>query len=464
MRISSLNNISFGYDKRLNQKLNDRLNNSSQTPAIKLIGEMNSTCNMVESMIVQLENPSNGGTDRNEEQINILLSYFLTTKRTLCHLVDRIFPDLNFLKKTIDTLDKEEVERAVIYENEPPQEVNKPCYKWREILFQQLDSDLESKISLSTPNGLSGVGVGFGEGGEQNSIAKFVPSSSSPKSLDDVVGLDLYKKKIKNFIIFPLEHPSEAKQREIDYGIKIPSFSIFYGPPGCGKTMLAEAIAAESGCDMYKLDLSQVGSTYVNGTVINIAKAFNELEEIAKKSPKPILLFMDELDSLMSKRDGSESKSEEDNKVVNTLLPLILGAQDKNILIIGATNMYNSLDPAVKDRVKFSAYIGLPNESEIKKLLFKELNKYNMSQNLANDDEALLRLSKKLIGYSPRSIVNMLSITREYAWEESREVIEEDIEKTLAKGNFEKINEEEYLPQNKKQSKVIGGFLGAHQG
>lgn len=215
---------------------------------------------------------------------------------------------------------------------------------------------------------------------------------------------------------------------------------------------------------MYKLDLSQVGSTYVNGTVVNIAKAFNELEEIAKRSQKPILLFMDEMDSLMSKRDGSESKSEEDNKVVNTLLPLILGAQDKNILIIGATNMYNSLDPAIKDRVKFSAYIGLPNESEIKKLLAKVLNKYKMSQNLANNDKALTNLSKKLINYSPRSITNMLSLALEYAWEESRELIEADIEKAITEGNFEKINEEEYLPQNKKQSKVVDGFLGAHQG
>ena len=459
MRISSVKNINFGYDKRLNQKLNDRLNNSTQTPTIKLIGEMNSTCNAVESMIVQLENPSNGGTDRNEEQINILLSYFLTTKRTLCHLVERVFPDLNFLKRTIDTLDKEEVERAIIYENEPPEEVNKVCYKWREVLFQQLDGDLDSKANLSTPNGLSGVGVGFGEDGAQNSLMKFEPSSSSPKSLDDVIGLDSYKKKIRNFIIFPLEHPIEAKQREIDYGIKVPGFSVFYGPPGCGKTMLAEAIAAESGCDMYKLDLSQVGSTYVNGTVINIAKAFNELEEIAKKSPKPVLLFMDEMDSLMSKRDGSESKSEEDNKVVNALLPLITGAQDKNILIIGATNMFDSLDPAVVRRIKFRPYIGLPNETDIKKLLIKELTSFKMGESLANNNEALDKLSRELVGYSPSNIVDMVRLASENAYYESREVIKNDIEKAILEGNFEKINEANYLPQNKKQNKSIKGFL-----
>lgn len=461
MRVSLNNNINFGYDKRLNQKLNNRLNNSEQTPTTKLIGEMNSTCNSVESMIIQLENPSSGGVDRNEEQINILLSYFLSAKRTLCHLVDRIFPDLNFMKKTIDTLDKEEVEKAVIYESEPPQEVNKLCYKWREVLFQQLDDDLESKANLSTPNGLSGVGVGFGEDGAQNSLLKFEPSSSSPKSLDDVIGLDKYKNKIRTFLIFPLENPKEAKQRELDYGIKIPGFSVFFGPPGCGKTMLAQAIAAESKCDMYMLDLSQVGSTYVNGTVINIAKAFKELEEIAQKSPKPVLLFMDEMDSLMSKRDGSESKSEEDNKVVNTLLPLITRAQDKNILIIGATNMYNALDPAITRRIKFKPYIGLPNESDIKKLLIKELSKFKMGQNLAQDNEALEELSKKLVSYSPSNIVDMVSLASEYAYFESREVQAKDIEEALKDGNFEKINEEEYLPQNKKQNKIIKGFLKA---
>ncbi|MBR5303850.1 MAG: hypothetical protein IKU37_03385 [Candidatus Gastranaerophilales bacterium] len=220
MRISPVYSINFGYNKKLSQRLNNRLNNSEQTPTIKLIGEMNSTCNSVESMIVQLENPNSGGVDRNEEQINILLSYFLTTKRTLCHLVERIFPDLNFLKKTIDTLDSEQVENAEIYKNESPDDLNKPCYSWREILYQELNKDLVSKTNLSTPIGLSGVGVGIEEGGNRTFLTKFEPSSSSPKSLDDVVGLDKYKKKIKNFIIFPLEDPEKAKQREIDYGIK----------------------------------------------------------------------------------------------------------------------------------------------------------------------------------------------------------------------------------------------------
>ena len=79
-----------------------------------------------------------------------------------------------------------------------------------------------------------------------------------------------------------------------------------------------------------------------------------------------------------------------------------------------------------------------------------------MGKNLANDNEALKRLSKKLIGYSPSNIVDIVSLAFENTWYELREVTENDIEKALIESNFEKINEEEYLPQNKKRSRIIG--------
>ena len=87
-----------------------------------------------------------------------------------------------------------------------------------------------------------------------------------------------------------------------------------------------------------------------------------------------------------------------------------------------------------------------------------------MGETLAKDEKALDKLSKKLIGYSPSNIVDMVFLASENAYCELREVTKEDIEKAIIEGGFEKINEEEYLPKNKKQSKVINGFLGAHQG
>ena len=99
MRISPVYSINFGYNKKLSQRLNDRLNNSKQTPTIELIGEMNSTCNSVESMIVQLESPNSGGVDRNEEQINILLSYFFDNKKNSLSFSRKNFSRFKFFKE-----------------------------------------------------------------------------------------------------------------------------------------------------------------------------------------------------------------------------------------------------------------------------------------------------------------------------------------------------------------------------
>ncbi len=454
-------NINFGYNKRLNQKLNEKLDKSEQTASIKLIRTLNSSCNETESSINQLENPSQGGIDRNQEQINILLNYFIPAKATLCSLVDRFFPELSFGIRTIDELDREDTERGALYQSIPKQEADKLCYRWRESLFNILEKNIATKEALSTPNRLCVAGVEYDEedGENQEVLTKFEPSSSSPKSLDDVVGLEKTIKKIKNYLIFPLENPQEAQKREEDYGIKVPNFSVFFGPPGCGKTMLAQAISAQTGCDMYMLDLSQVGSSYVNGTVINIRKAFDEVEKIAKHSDKPVILFMDEMDSLLSKREGSLSQCKEDDKVVNAILPLLSDTFDKNILVIGATNMYNSLDSALIRRIKFGAYIGLPSEEEIKKLLIKRLTSFKMGVTLAQNEKEIQQIAKSLTGYSPSNIVDMVSQTSEIACENQRELKKEDFDVVLKEGNWQKIDESEYLPENKAQKKVVKGFL-----
>ena len=91
-----------------------------------------------------------------------------------------------------------------------------------------------------------------------------------------------------------------------------------YGIDIYGKTMLAEAIAAQTGCDMYTMDLSKVGTSYINETAKNIRKAFEFVSKKASKADKPVILFLDEMDSILSKRmsDNTEG-SKEDNKSVS---------------------------------------------------------------------------------------------------------------------------------------------------
>ena len=97
---------------------------------------------------------------------------------------------------------------------------------------------------------------------------KFIPSQFSPKGFSDVYAMDEVKQKLQQEIIEYIENPELKEQDYKDYGITPPSTFLFYGPPGCGKTYMAEAIAAEAGLDMYKIDISKIGSSFVNFLII----------------------------------------------------------------------------------------------------------------------------------------------------------------------------------------------------
>jgi len=175
-----------------------------------------------------------------------------------------------------------------------------------------------------------------------------------------------------------------------------------------------------------------------------------------KNSDKPVIVFMDEMDSLLSKRESGIYVSPEDNKVVNTLLPIITAAADNNIVIIGATNMYDSIDPAAKRRIEISAYIGLPDKEDIQKLFVKELSKIKMGESLAKNNEEIKELSAKFVGYTPSNIVNIIKEASRQACVQNREISKDDILNALQNGTYEKLKEEEYLPENKKIVKKMG--------
>ena len=295
------NNIAFGYDRKLNAQLKKRLSATPETVITKAIGDINKQCNDIEDTIYFLENETDDGIDKNENVISFLLDYFLEAKLFLCGSIDRFFPELNFSKTTLDYLDEEQQQFA---ENKDIDEIQEQvekgiAYNWREYLLSELSEAIDEslpiigtpEIEYETTGVVSEKKAISKVQDEVKLLEKFKPTDDSPKSLDDVVGLENCVEDIKDLIILPLENPSEAKLREEEYGIKTPGFTLFFGPPGCGKTMLAQAIAIQSGCDMYALDLSKVSSPYVNESSIKIRQAFDEIEQEAKKSSKPVFCF-----------------------------------------------------------------------------------------------------------------------------------------------------------------------------
>lgn len=476
MKINSINTqnkVNFGYDKEANLRLKARCQQASGIGVVDVLNRANNECNYIENQIVRLEGKNRCNIDENESQINMLVNHFVEMKRFVCLTAERLFPDINFLKSNYDYYDiASDKQEPAETEFQNPRDINSPrvAYIWRDLIADELGEEIENlairdmgmeedsddnedevygeyirEISGTDNKNTKGSGL----------VEKFIPLPNSPKSLDDVVGLDTIRDDIKELIIFPIEHPQEAEQRKLDYDIDVPHFIVFHGPPGCGKTMMAQAIAQETGCDMHTLDVSKVGSSYINETSKNIKAAFEFIKDEAKKSPKPVILFLDEMDSMFSKRSEDNSGgSKEDNKMINSLLTLTTEAKENNIIIIGATNMFDIIDPAAKRRIDMNAYVGLPNKEEITKLLKMRLEKFEKGKALAQDEKALEEISSELLGHSPSNIVNIVKASSKLAYKARKDVSKEDIQKAVAQSSWEKVKEKEYKPENKQRAKI----------
>ena len=181
------------------------------------------------------------------------------------------------------------------------------------------------------------------------------------------------KEELTEEIIEPIKNPKRAELDLMEYGKEVPKGVLLYGPPGCGKTYIVEALAQELDTVVYKLGIDKAGSKYINETSTNIRKSFDYAEAAARTFEKPVVLFMDEIDSLIMKR--SEALNEENLKQVATLLQCIEHAQQNNVIVVGATNRYELIDPAAIRRFPVKKPVLSPETPQIKEHLKRSLEK-----------------------------------------------------------------------------------------
>lgn len=154
--------------------------------------------------------------------------------------------------------------------------------------------------------------------------------------------------------------PVKKPELYLKVGISAPSGVLMWGPPGCGKTLLAKAVANESRANF----ISVKGPELLNKYVGESEKAVRQVFQRAMAS-KPCIIFFDELDALVPRRDASMSESS--SRVVNTLLTELDGLSDRNgVFVIGATNRPDMIDPAMlrPGRLDKTLYIELPSATE----------------------------------------------------------------------------------------------------
>ena len=180
-------------------------------------------------------------------------------------------------------------------------------------------------------------------------------------SYEDIGGLDEELRKIREMVELPLKHP-EIFER---LGIEAPKGVLLHGPPGTGKTLLAKAVASETNSHFILINGPEIMSKFYGQSEENLRKTFEEAEKNA-----PSIIFFDEIDAIASKRE--ESKGEVERRVVAQLLGLMDGLKSRGkVIVIAATNIVNSLDPALRRPGRFDreVEIGVPDKLGRHKIL-----------------------------------------------------------------------------------------------
>jgi transitional endoplasmic reticulum ATPase len=208
---------------------------------------------------------------------------------------------------------------------------------------------------------------------------------------EDIGGLHEEIRKTREMIELPLRHP-ELFQR---LGIEPPKGVLLHGPPGCGKTLLARAVASESEANFFSINGPEIMSKFYGESEKRLRGIF---EKAQKNSPS--IVFIDELDAIAPKR--GEVTGEVERRVVAQLLALMDGLEARgNIIVIGASNRVNAIDPALRRPGRFDREIeiGVPD----KKGRFEILQIHTRGMPLSKDVD-LKRLSEITHGYSGADI------------------------------------------------------------
>ena len=183
------------------------------------------------------------------------------------------------------------------------------------------------------------------------------------RGFDCVAGMEELKALLINDVIDPLLNPEKFKK----FKLSIPNGILLYGPPGCGKTFIVKKLAEELEYNLIELNPSSIATSYVHGAVGNIGKVF----EMAKLQA-PSIVFIDEIEGLIPKREELSSSADIKKEEINEFLLQLNNAGENKILVVGATNRPHMIDSAIlrAGRMDKRIYIPAP-DFKARKGMFK---------------------------------------------------------------------------------------------
>jgi len=259
-----------------------------------------------------------------------------------------------------------------------------------EISVMILGNSMDFKISKISPKRVVKI--------DRISNLKILSEAATDKktriTYEEIGGLGAETGAMREIVELPLRHPELFSR----LGVEPHSGVLLYGPPGCGKTLLAKVIASESDANMYSINGPEIMNKYYGETEAKLREIFKEA-----KDNSPSIIFIDEIDAIAPKRE--EAYGDVEKRVVAQLLALMDGLTERgNVIVLGASNRPDSVDPALRRPGRFDREmeISVPNADGRLEILHIHTRGMPLS-----DDIDLKNLAAELHGYTGADIKSL---------------------------------------------------------
>ncbi len=241
------------------------------------------------------------------------------------------------------------------------------------------------------------------EGTTSNYDTPFLQRKNVTVNFSDVAGMDDVKTVFKKTVLERLKPEVVARFKENKRPVISTNF-LLYGPPGTGKTFIVEALSGESKIPMYKIDASTFMDKYVGESEKNLRRIFTQLETKYRETGEYSILFIDEANKILGRRDSANSR---DSEYVEQLLQYIDNSFERGIITITATNYKDKMDEAVLSRLGQQIMIGYPDLDTIKSLIKIQLRNIKTASQIT--DKEVFEIAKCLRGFGSREIKQMIT-------------------------------------------------------
>lgn len=282
-----------------------------------------------------------------------------------------------------------------------------------------LNRQLRKQMGDDSPS-MNFGGGGFGLGGVTKSGAKIVADTDNNVTFRDVAGQDEAKESLAEIVNF-LEHP----EKYAAIGARCPRGALLVGPPGTGKTLLAKAVAGEAKVPFFQISGSEFVEMFVGRGAARVRDLFKQATEKA-----PCIVFIDEIDTIGKKRGMSLNSNDEREQTLNQLLTEMDGFDNhKGIVVLGATNQPDVLDPALLRPGRFDRRIPveLPDLAGREAILKLHANDVRMERSVDFG-----QIARTTPGASGADLANMINEAALRAVRQGRNrVTQEDIEESV---------------------------------